>query len=82
MIFEQDYNPQIDKQAVGRIRRLGQKAQSVDAYILYCKNSIEESIIRIARTKEIVADLVIGSIDQALMTDEQIESYLQSVLEK
>lgn len=70
MIFEQDYNPQVDKQAVGRIRRLGQKAPSIDAYILYCKDSIEEHIIRIAHTKEIIADLVVGSIDQALLTDE------------
>lgn len=67
---------------MGRIRRLGQKARTVDAYILYCKNSVEESVIKIARTKEIVADLVIGTVDQALMTDDQIESYLQGVLEK
>ena len=50
ILFEPDYNPANDQQAVGRIWRVGQQKE-VFIYRFYCKATIEESILRRQRHK-------------------------------
>ena len=44
ILFDSDFNPQIDLQAMDRAHRIGQK-NPVLVYRLVCKNTIEEKII-------------------------------------
>jgi len=50
IIFDSDWNPQMDLQAQDRAHRIGQKSE-VRVYRLICQNSIEEYILDKARFK-------------------------------
>eukprot|EP00924_Labyrinthula_sp_SR-Ha-C_P005330 augustus_masked-scaffold_1-processed-gene-28.42-mRNA-1 protein AED:0.27 eAED:0.36 QI:0/-1/0/1/-1/1/1/0/900 len=45
IVLEPSWNPQKDVQAVDRLHRIGQKSV-VNAYFIYCKDSIEEDILK------------------------------------
>lgn len=52
------WNPAVEQQAIDRAHRIGQK-QSVFAYKLICKDTIEEKILQLQeKKKEVAADLV------------------------
>ncbi|KAG9006776.1 hypothetical protein FRB94_000460 [Tulasnella sp. JGI-2019a] len=59
IIFDQDFNPHNDKQAMDRCYRIGQK-RDVEVIKLLTKDTIEEDIHRIGKTKLELDDAVAG----------------------
>lgn len=57
IFYESDWNPTMDLQAMDRAHRLGQ-TKDVTVYRFVCRDTIEENIIRRAREKETVQQLV------------------------
>ena len=57
IFYESDWNPTMDLQAMDRAHRLGQ-TKDVTVYRFVCRETIEENIIRRAREKETVQQLV------------------------
>lgn len=65
IIYDSDWNPQADLQAMARAHRIGQK-RPVNVYRLVAKQTIEEEVIKRARNKLFLEYLTI----QAGVTDE------------
>ncbi|KAH8148692.1 uncharacterized protein LAJ45_07403 [Morchella importuna] len=59
VLFDSDWNPQADLQAMARAHRIGQKSH-VMVYRLVSKNTIEEEVLERARNKMILEHLVIS----------------------
>lgn len=64
IIYDSDWNPQNDLQAMARAHRIGQ-TRSVNIYRLICKASVEETILERAKQKMILDHLVIQSMTTA-----------------
>ena len=62
VIYDSDWNPQNDLQAMARAHRIGQK-KSVNIYRLVSKGSVEETILERAKKKMVLDHLVIQSMD-------------------
>ncbi|KAJ8029454.1 Chromodomain-helicase-DNA-binding protein 2 [Holothuria leucospilota] len=62
IIFDSDWNPQNDIQAMARAHRIGQRNQ-VNIYRLVTKCSVEEDIIERAKKKMVLDHLVIQRMD-------------------
>ncbi|ESO01124.1 hypothetical protein HELRODRAFT_192382 [Helobdella robusta] len=62
IIFDSDWNPQNDLQAMARAHRIGQKNQ-VSVYRLVTKKSVEEDIVERAKKKMVLDHLVIQRMD-------------------
>jgi len=62
IIFDSDWNPQNDLQAMARAHRIGQTKQ-VKIYRLITKGSIEEDIIERAKKKMVLDHLIIQRMD-------------------
>ena len=62
IIFDSDWNPQNDLQAMSRAHRIGQTKQ-VNIYRLVTKSSVEEDIIERAKRKLVLDHLVIQRMD-------------------
>lgn len=62
IIYDSDWNPQNDLQAMARAHRIGQ-TRSVNIYRLLSKNSVEETILERAKKKMVLDHLVIQSMD-------------------
>ncbi|KAI1715092.1 chromodomain-helicase-DNA-binding protein 1 [Ditylenchus destructor] len=62
IIFDSDWNPQNDLQAMSRAHRIGQKNQ-VNIYRLVTKGSVEEEIVERAKKKLVLDHLVIQRMD-------------------
>uniref|UniRef100_A0A915DK52 Helicase C-terminal domain-containing protein n=1 Tax=Ditylenchus dipsaci TaxID=166011 RepID=A0A915DK52_9BILA len=62
IIFDSDWNPQNDLQAMSRAHRIGQKNQ-VNIYRLVTKASVEEEIVERAKQKLVLDHLVIQRMD-------------------
>lgn len=60
------YNPSRLEQRNGRIARIGQRADEVDAHYLICRNSIEERIAEIIYNKEKMIEGIIEPITQTV----------------
>ena len=58
------WNPAIEQQATDRAYRIGQK-RDVTVYHLVAKNTIEEKILRLHRTKRDLADSLLEGTDMA-----------------
>lgn len=58
IIYDSDWNPQADCQAIDRVHRIGQ-TKEVKVYRLITKNTVEESVIRRAGIKLRLDELVI-----------------------
>jgi DNA helicase INO80 len=65
IFYDSDWNPSNDAQAMDRAHRLGQTRQ-VTVYRLITKNTIDERILQLARTKKSVQDAVVGSSTQVV----------------
>jgi superfamily II DNA or RNA helicase len=57
ILFEPDYNPATDQQAIGRVWRVGQKKE-VFIYRMVCASSIEESILGRQRHKNLLSTVI------------------------
>ncbi|KAL3080298.1 hypothetical protein niasHS_012403 [Heterodera schachtii] len=62
IIYDSDWNPQNDLQAMSRAHRIGQKKQ-VNIYRLVTKGSVEEEIVERAKQKLVLDHLVIQRMD-------------------
>ncbi|WFD31299.1 Putative DNA helicase ino80 [Malassezia sp. CBS 17886] len=60
IFFDHDWNPSNDSQAMDRAHRLGQTKQ-VTVYRLITKGTIDERIVKLARNKKEVQDIVVGN---------------------
>ena len=64
IIFDSDWNPQNDLQAVSRAHRIGQ-TKSVNIYRFLTSNSVEEDILERAKRKMVLDHLVIQRMDNS-----------------
>ena len=62
VIFDSDWNPQNDLQAIARAHRIGQKKE-VKIFRLVASSSVDEDIIHKAKNKMVLDHLVIQSMD-------------------
>ena len=62
VIFDSDWNPQNDLQAMSRAHRIGQK-DTVNIYRFVTANSVEEDILERAKQKMVLDQLVIQQMD-------------------
>ena len=62
IIYDSDWNPQNDLQAMARAHRIGQK-NTVNIYRLIAKDTIEEQIFERAKSKMVLEHAIIGNID-------------------
>lgn len=71
ILFDPWWNPAVENQAIDRAHRIGQK-QTVIAYRLLIKDSVEEKIRALQKTKSQIADDVLGEdkFAQALNLDD------------
>ncbi|KAK0536071.1 putative DNA helicase ino80 [Tilletia horrida] len=60
IFYDHDWNPSNDSQAMDRAHRLGQTKQ-VTVYRLITKGTIDERIVKLARNKKEVQDIVVGN---------------------
>lgn len=62
IIYDSDWNPQNDLQAMARAHRIGQK-NTVNIYRLIAKDTIEEQIFESAKAKMALEHAIIGNLD-------------------
>eukprot|EP00092_Neocalanus_flemingeri_P031244 GFUD01033937.1.p1 GENE.GFUD01033937.1~~GFUD01033937.1.p1 ORF type:complete len:2371 (-),score=719.51 GFUD01033937.1:118-7230(-) len=62
IIFDSDFNPQNDLQAIARAHRIGQK-EEVKIFRLVASSSVDEDIIQRAKNKMVLDHLVIQNMD-------------------
>ena len=62
IIFDSDWNPQNDLQAIARAHRIGQK-EEVKIFRLVSSSSVDEDVIHRAKNKMVLDHLVIQSMD-------------------
>lgn len=79
IMFDHDYNPTVDMQAIDRAHRLGQK-NILNVFRLITKNTLEEKIMGIQRFKTNLANAIVN-IDNASIKNVE-ESRLPDLLEK
>lgn len=79
IMFDHDYNPTVDMQAIDRAHRLGQK-NILNVYRLITKDTLEEKIMGIQRFKTNLANAIVN-IDNASIKNIE-ESKLPDLLEK
>lgn len=74
IIYDSDWNPQADLQAMARAHRIGQK-KPVNVYRLVAKQTIEEEVVKRARNKLFLEYLTIqaGVTDEGKALREQFE---------
>jgi len=60
-MYDQDWNPQVDLQAIARAHRIGQE-KIVKVYKLICQDSVEEQMLTRLRKKLYLSAKVMGSM--------------------
>jgi len=73
VIFDSDFNPHNDVQALNRAHRIGQK-NNVMVYRLVCKNSVEERNIEAAKQKLMLDTMKTHSNSNAQKKEEDSNS--------
>ncbi|GAA5946579.1 hypothetical protein JCM3765_000305 [Sporobolomyces pararoseus] len=61
VMFDQDWNPQVDLQAIARAHRIGQE-KNVQVYKFVCQDSVEEQMLTRLRKKLYLSAKVMGSM--------------------
>ena len=69
ILYDMDFNPQNDLQALARAHRIGQKNR-VMVYKLICASSVEERIFQMAKKKLVIDHLVVEKMDDELAPEE------------
>ncbi|KAI1389568.1 PHD/FYVE-zinc-finger like domain-containing protein [Hypoxylon trugodes] len=75
IIYDPDWNPHQDIQAISRAHRIGQK-EKVLCFQLTTKNTVEEEIMQTGRRKMALDHALIESLDSENQDDRDIESIL------
>lgn len=78
-IFDADFNPQSDLQAIDRAHRIGQK-RPVTVYRFVCEKTVEEKIVERAARKMLIDKLVIRSSIRRQQGDETGKDELGALL--
>lgn len=65
IIYDADFNPQNDLQALSRAHRMGQ-TKFVAVYTLVARHTVEERLLEIARSKRFLEHIVVESIEEEL----------------
>ncbi|KAJ1551224.1 hypothetical protein HK096_002393 [Nowakowskiella sp. JEL0078] len=68
IIYDADWNPHADLQAMARAHRIGQ-TKDVAVYKLFTKNCVEERIIEIGKNKLVLDHLVVESMEEGSSLD-------------
>ncbi|ORX90888.1 hypothetical protein K493DRAFT_229389 [Basidiobolus meristosporus CBS 931.73] len=76
IIYDPDFNPHADMQAISRAHRFGQK-NPVLVLKLVTKNSAEQKIMEVAKTKLVLDHLVIEKLDDDDIDTTDVESILK-----
>lgn len=79
IMFDHDYNPTVDMQAIDRAHRLGQK-NVVNVYRLITKDTLEQKIMGIQRFKINLANAIVNLDNSSIKNIE--DSKLPDLLEK
>lgn len=87
--FDLNWNPQIVEQRIGRIHRIGQKADEVVILNLILQDTVDSRIAEKMKGKEetftsifVTSDEIIGSIAKMYMSSKSIEEFDIPVVEK
>lgn len=78
IMFDHDYNPTVDIQAIDRAHRIGQK-RVLNVYRLITKNTLEERIMGIQKFKQNLAQAIVNIDNASIKNIEQ--SKLPELLE-
>ena len=70
-MYDSDWNPQNDIQAISRAHRIGQN-KPVMVYILFTKNTVEEELLKRARSKLALEHIILENLEK-----KEIESILK-----
>ncbi|PWY97239.1 hypothetical protein BCV70DRAFT_167309 [Testicularia cyperi] len=76
IIFDPDFNPHIDMQAIARAHRIGQN-KKVLVFTLMCKGTAEERIIEAAKRKMMLDHLIVQNLNNEDDRPEELESILK-----
>lgn len=79
IIFDADFNPFQDLQAISRAHRIGQK-KKVMCFKLMVKGTCEEKIIESGKRKMVLEQLVMDSIEDRRSSDEDEPNNVESLL--
>jgi TATA-binding protein-associated factor len=66
IFVEHDFNPFVDEQAMDRVHRIGQKADSVNVYRLIASDSIDEKIMEVQTKKVATSRAVVNTENSTL----------------
>eukprot|EP00977_Amphora_coffeiformis_P000976 scaffold212_cov173-Amphora_coffeaeformis.AAC.2 len=66
IFIEHDFNPFVDEQAMDRVHRLGQRADSINIYRLLAADSIDEKIMDVQRKKVAMSRAVVNTENSTL----------------
>lgn len=79
IMFDHDYNPHNDLQALCRAHRIGQ-TKVLHIYRLVTVNSIEESVVAISKKKLLLDHLVVGSMNK--VSEDDVSQILKMGVQK
>ncbi|XP_024544547.1 CHD3-type chromatin-remodeling factor PICKLE [Selaginella moellendorffii] len=76
VIYDSDWNPHADLQAMARAHRLGQK-NMVMIYRLVTRGSIEERMMQMTKKKMVLEHLVVGRMKTQVLNQEELDDILR-----
>ncbi|KAI8614598.1 P-loop containing nucleoside triphosphate hydrolase protein, partial [Chytriomyces sp. MP71] len=76
IIYDSDWNPHQDIQAVARVHRIGQ-TKPVLIYKLFTRDTVESSIIERSTSKLVLDKIVVGALDEENVDTKQLSSILK-----
>ncbi|KAG0608643.1 hypothetical protein M758_8G121700 [Ceratodon purpureus] len=76
IIYDSDWNPHADLQAMARAHRLGQQ-NKVMIFRLVTRNTIEERMMQMTKKKMVLEHLVVGRMKKENMNQEELDGILR-----
>ncbi|XP_023635622.1 CHD3-type chromatin-remodeling factor CHR7 isoform X1 [Capsella rubella] len=76
IIYDSDWNPHWDIQAMARAHRLGQTAK-VLIYRMVHSNSVEEKILKMSKQKMLLERLVVGQFKQSKLSQDELDEIIK-----
>ncbi|KAN0060197.1 hypothetical protein ACQY0O_007526 [Thecaphora frezii] len=76
IIFDPDFNPHVDMQAIARAHRIGQ-TKKVLVFTMMCKATAEEQIIETAKKKMVLDHLIVQNLNNEEDRPDTLESILK-----
>ncbi|CAA7041549.1 unnamed protein product [Microthlaspi erraticum] len=76
IIYDSDWNPHSDLQAMARAHRLGQK-NKVMVYRLINRDTVEEAMMQMAKKKMLLEHLVVGNLKAKDLTQDELDDIIK-----